>query len=142
MTSTLASLNTFSSGNITFTATTIVLTRTVAESFLAPICTWDAARPLGALTGNGVQVSYSTGNATTQVTFVNSAQSQNPLTITNPSTGVYVIRGIKTVVDWNASLATVTPAAGNTGNINLTATVTNTNSAAGNFVLAVTGVPV
>jgi hypothetical protein len=142
MTSTLAQLNTFSSGNITFTADTIRLDRTVGQGFFAPICTWEAARTLGNLTGNGVQVSYSTGNATTVVSFPSSAQSQNPLTVTNPSSGVYVIKGIKTVVDWNASLATVTPAVGNTGNIAFTSTVTNTNSAAGNFVLAVVGVPV
>jgi hypothetical protein len=144
MTSTLAQLNTFSSGNVTFTADTIALDRTVGSSFLAPICTWEAARQLGNLTGNGVQVVYEHQfGANVVVTFPSSGQSMNPLTITSgPSSLVKTISGMKTIVDWNASLATVTPPVGDTGNVVLKVTVTNTNSAAGDFVLSVIGVPV
>jgi hypothetical protein len=79
--------------------------------------------------------------ANTTVAFNSTGLSQNPLTVTNPSTGVYEIKGILTIEDYNSAVATVNPPVGYTGNVAYSATFTNTNSAAGNFVLSFVGVP-
>jgi hypothetical protein len=88
------------------------------------------------------KVSYNVSAvANTTVAFNSTGLSQNPLTVTNPSTGVYVIKGILTIEDYNSAVATVNPPVGYTGNVAYSATFTNTNSAAGNFVLSFVGVP-
>lgn len=139
----LSALNTYSGSNVAFTVTTQVVERTVGESFVSPYLTWDAVRFLGELTGNGIQVSYNVSTvASTTVTFVNTGSANNPLTVTNPSTGVYVVAGILDVIDYIAAVAQINPPPGETGTVAYTATYTNTNTAAGNFVVAYTGTPV
>lgn len=136
---TLAALNTYASGNVTFTVNTIVFDRGTGNTFVSPIPTWTPLSQLGNLTGNGVQASYNMGATGITVSFPQSGSSENPLTITNPSTGVYNIKGILTILDYNASLATMTLPGGFTGNANYTATYTNTNTSAGDFVVSFTG---
>lgn len=141
--SSLADLNSYASGNVTFTVDTILVDRTVGSSFVSPNLTWIPVQQLGNLTGNGVQITYDVSAvANTTVTFTQSGSSENPLTITNPSAGVYVIKGILTIIDYNASIATINPPVAYSGNVNYTAAYVNTNSAAANFNVPFIGVPV
>jgi len=139
MTTTLAALNTYASSNVVFTVNTIVFDRGTGNTFVSPAPTWVPLSQLGNLTGNGVQASYNTGSTGITVSFPNSSSSENPLTITNPSTGVYNVKGMLTIIDYNAALATMTLPSGFTGNANYSATYTNTNSSAGDFVVSFTG---
>lgn len=142
MSTTLAALNSYSSGNVTFTADTIVFDRTVGSNFLSPVMTWIPVQQLGNLTGNGVQISYNVSSvANTTVSFNSTGLADNTLTVTNPSTGVYVIKGILNIVDYNAAAATINPPIAYSGNVTYSATYTNTNTSAGNFVLSLVGVP-
>lgn len=139
----LANLNTYSGSAVTFTVDTQSVDRTVGASFSSPFMTWDTVRSLGPLTGNGVQVSYDvTGVANTTVTFPSSGNANNTLIITNPSTGVYVIKGMLDVVDYIAAQAQINPPVGETGFVAYTATYTSTNSVTGNFVVSFIGTPV
>jgi hypothetical protein len=141
----LEELNTYSSQAVYFTADTTVVPRTVAQNFISPYMTWTPIRQLGNLTGNGAQVSYNVGNVgNTTVQFNSTAQSANPLTVTSPTTGVYVIKGILEQQDYFAAVATIVPQVGNTGNVAYTATYTNTNNAGAlqpTFVVSYVGVP-
>jgi hypothetical protein len=139
---TLTELNTFSADGLTFNCNAQIVARTIGSSFVAPQMTWEVIRALGPLTSTGVRVSFNTGTANTTVTFPASGQSTNPLTITNPSAGVYVISGIINILDYNASQGQVNPQVGNTGNVAYSVTYTNVNSATGDFVVPYTGVPV
>lgn len=139
---TLSSLNSYSSNSVTFTVDTIIVDRTVGDTFVSPTLTWIPVSQLGALTGNGVQITYDVSAvANTTVSFDSTGNSSNPLTVTNPSTGVYVIRGILNVLDYNASLATIHPPVSVTGNVAYSATYVNTNTASGNFFVSLIGVP-
>jgi hypothetical protein len=137
----LANLNTYSSGNIAFTVNTQTIDRTIGQNFDSPLISWEIARTLGNLTGNGLQSSYLVTSSNTSIQFNNTGNSDNPLTVTNPSANLYVIRGILNIIDWNASQATVVVSPGYTGNVTYTTTYTNTNSAAGNFIVDYVGVP-
>jgi hypothetical protein len=140
--SSLEVLNAYASQPVYFTANTILVDRTVGSNFISPTPTWIPIQQLGPATGDGVKVSYNvSGVANTTVAFNSTGLSQNPLTVTNPSTGVYEIKGILTIEDYNSAVATVNPPVGYTGNVAYSATFTNTNSAAGNFVLSFVGVP-
>lgn len=140
--SSLSVLNSYASQAVTFTVNTIIVDRTVGSNFFSPTPTWIPIQQLGPVTGFGVQVSYNVSAvANTTVSFNSTGLSQNPLTVTNPSTGVYVIKGIKTIEDFNSAVARINPPVGYTGNVGYSATYTNTNSAAGNFVLSFVGVP-
>lgn len=135
-------LNSYASQSVFFTVDTISVPRTVGQSFVSPILTWIPVSQLGNLTGNGVQVTYDVSAvAGTTVTFVSAAQSDNPLTITNPSSGVYVIRGILNVLDYNAAMATINPPSVYTGNVAYSAAYVNTNGGTGNFNVSFVGVP-
>lgn len=137
----LANLNTYSSGNVSFTVDTQIVDRPVGQNFDSPLISWEIVKTLGNLTGNGVQASYVVTSSNTSIQFNSTGNSDNPLTVTNPSTGVFVIRGILDVIDWNASVATVVVSPGYTGNVTYTTTYTNTNTATGNFIVDYVGVP-
>lgn len=143
--STLAALNSYASGNIAFTADTIVFDRSLAaygiDSFYSPMPTWIPISQLGNLTGYGVQVSFNMGTSNIVPNFPNQGTSDNPLTITNPSSGVYNIKGILNIIDYNAAQAVMVLPSGFTGNATYSATYTNTNTSAGNFVLSFVGTP-
>lgn len=142
----LEELNAYSSQAVFFTADTTQVDRTVGQNFFSPFMTWTPVRQLGNLTGNGVQISYNVSAvANTTVTFANVASANHTLSVTNPSTGVYVIRGILDQTDYLAAQARINPPVGNTGNIAYTATYTNTNNTGAqppNFVVSYVGVPV
>jgi hypothetical protein len=137
----LSDLNSYSSNDITFTVDTTIIDRELGESFTSPVLTWQPVRQLGSLTGSGIQITYDVSATTgATVTFPNSAQSNNSLTITNPSTGVYVISGILDVVDYNAAQAVINPPVAFADPVDYSATYENTNSAASDFVVAFSGV--
>jgi hypothetical protein len=140
--STLTDLNNYASGNVEFTITTVEFDRGSGNTFQSPLISWVPVSQLGNLTGNSVQIQYDMW-ANTTVSFPNAGDAQETLIIANPSAGVYTIKGIRTFVDYNASLATVTPPAGYAGNVPYQVTYTNTNNAAGeaNFVVDYVGVP-
>lgn len=137
--SSLEVLNAYASQPVYFTVDTIVFDRDAGNTFVSPTPTWIPVSQLGSLTGNGVQISYNTGVSNIAVSFPNSGASENPLTVTNPSTGVYNVKGILTIIDYNAAQATLTLPSGFTGNANYSATFTNTNTAAANLVVSFTG---
>lgn len=125
--STLTDLNTYSAGNITYDGGNIITARSVGGNFFVPLCTFDLARAIGPLTGNGIQVNYEVAADGTVITFTNTGSSINTLTTQESPTDNFKIYGMKNPVDFAASIARCDPPAGNTGNVVITVTVTNTN---------------
>jgi hypothetical protein len=125
--STLTELNTYSAGNIEYDGGNIITARSVGGNFFVPICTFDLARAIGPLTGNGIQVNYEVAADGTVITFVNTSNSINPLTTAESPTDNFKISGMRNPVDFAASIARCDPPSGNTGNVTITVTVTNTN---------------
>ena len=141
----ISQLNAFSSGSVSFTVDTITTPRTVGQSFDSPVVAWPPVRQLGELTGQGVRITYNVANvANTTVTFPSVASSINPLTTSNPSTGVYVIQGIIEAQDYLAAQARINPPVGFANTVTYTANVINTNNVSatsGYFFLSINGVP-
>ena len=140
---TLSQLNSFSSNSVAFTADTQTFSRgAVGTNFTSPVLTWIPVQQLGPPIGFGAQISYNVSAvANTTVTFDSVGSADNPLTVTTPATGVYVIKGIRTIIDYNAAAATVRPPVGFAGTVNYSATYTNVNTAVGNFVVSYVAVP-
>lgn len=136
-----ADLNTYSQTTITFTIPEQqVNLASATASFASPYVTWDYVRSLGALTGNGVSITYDVSSSTgATVAFNSTSFSNNTLTTTNPSTGVYVISGILDVIDYISAEATITPDASNTANISYDSVYQNDNSV-GNITVDYLGV--
>lgn len=140
--STLEVLNAYASQAVYFTVDNIVFDRTVGTNFISPILTWIPVSQMGNLTGNGIQITYDVSSvANTTVAFNSTALADNTLTVTNPSTGVYVIKGILNIVDYNAAVATVTPPVSYSGNSTYTASYVNTNGGTATFNVSLVGVP-
>ena len=138
--STLTQLNTFTEGDIVFTADTVIIDRTVGNTFQHIPVTWNAVRTLGNLTGTGVQLTYQTQTANVTISFPDSAYSFNTLSISTVG-NVTTVGNIKHVLDYNAARATFN--AGNiAGNVNYTVAHINTNDLAGNINVSYVGVPV
>lgn len=139
--SSFTDLNTYSASSLTFTVDTTTVDRTLGADFISPILTWQPVRQLGALTGSGVEISYDVSAVGgTTVDFPYSGSANNSLTITNPSTGVYVISGILDIIDYNAAQAVIEPPVAYSGAVDYEVTYTNTNSGASDFVVAFSGV--
>lgn len=97
-------------------------------SFTSPNITWEMARTLGPLTGQGVSITYDVSESPgTTVSFNNTAASTNTLSVLNPGPGLYEISGILTVVDYAAAIAEITPDPSNTGDVSYQIQYENTN---------------
>ena len=127
--STLTELNTYSAGNVAYLGGDIIVPRTVGGNFFVPLPSFDLARAIGPLTGNGIQINYQVASDGTVISFVNTSQSINTLTTEENPTDNFKIRGMKNPVDFAASIARCDPPSGNNGNVTITVTVTNTNVA-------------
>lgn len=138
--SSLTQLNTFSEQDIVYTANTVVIDRTVGNTFRHQPVTWDYVRTLGELTGTGVQITYTITTSGVTISFPDSAYSYNALDI-NTVGNVTTVGNIKHVLDYNAARALVNPGA-LTGNITYTVEHINTNDLSGNIIVDYVGVPV
>lgn len=136
-----ADLNTYSATTIDYDIPTqsVPLDSATAE-FTAPVATWELIRGLGSLTGNGVSLTYNVSSSVgATVSFDNTSLSNNTLTTTNPSTGVYTVSGILDIVDYVAAQGNITPDASNTANISYSILYENDN-ASGNINIDYLGV--
>jgi len=137
--SSLTQLNTFAQNTIVFTADTVTIEHQTGNSFQHVPVTWNAVRTLGALSGTGVQVTYTlTGN--TLITFPDSGFATHTLTI-NTVGSVTTVGNILDVLDYNAARPVINPN-GQPGNIAYTAAHQNTNNLSGNINVEYSGVPV
>jgi hypothetical protein len=138
----LGDLNTFSAGNVTYTANVVTINRTVGLTFEHVPVAWNTVRTFGNLTGNGIQLTFAANTATTvNFTFPNSSFATHTLSITTGS-NTAVVSGILDILDYNAARAVVNPTVGETGNVTYTVTTINTNNLAGNIAVDYRGVPV
>lgn len=114
-----ADLNTFSQTSIDYDIPTqTVYLDSATATFAAPVATWELIRGIGSLVGNSVSVTYDVSSSSgASVAFNNTSLSNNTLTVTNPSTGVYKISGILDVIDYVAAQGDITPDASNTANV-------------------------
>lgn len=134
----LTQLNTFSQGNVTFASDLVEIDFASGNSFRHVPVTWNAVRTLGALTGTGVQITYTlTGN--TLISFPDSSFATHTLSI-NTVGNVTTVGNILDVLDYNAARALINPN-GQTGNINYTVAHINTNNLLGNINASFRGVP-
>ena len=98
------------------------------QAFTSPTATWELVRTLGALTGEGVSVTYDVSESPgTTVSFDNTGSSTHTLAVQNPATGLYVISGILTAVDYAAARAEIVPSSTNTADVNYKIIYKNTN---------------
>tara|TARA_R110000803_G_C11963461_1_gene318965 strand:- start:393 stop:818 length:426 start_codon:yes stop_codon:yes gene_type:complete len=128
--STFDELNTYSQTTVDYAIPQqSIALATATGAFTAPIVNWEMVRTLGALTGLGVNITVDVSASTgAVVTFPNSSLSNNTLTVTNPSTGVYTISGILDVIDFVSAQATITPDAGNSADVDYDVVYANDNS--------------
>lgn len=136
-----ADLNTYSSTTINYTIPEQQISLgNATASFNSPYLTWNLVRTLGPLTGNGVSITYDVSSSTgATIAFNSTSFSNNTLTTTNPSTGVYTVSGILDIIDYISAEATITPDALNTANISYDAVYENDN-AVGNITVDYLGV--
>lgn len=152
MPATIASLNTYAASNVAYDTNTEVFLKNdiryqipSSNNFFAPLPSWNLIRTIGPLTGDAVVITYDvTGTAGTTVSFnlatanVDEGGPNHTLTVTNPSTGVYVISGIIDAKDYSASKATIEPTSPS-GNVNYQVTYDNDNVAVGQIVVDYVG---
>jgi len=138
----LSDLNTFSAGNVTYTANVVTINRTVGQTFEHVPVAWNTVRTFGNLSGNGIQLTFAANTATTvNFTFPSSSFATHTLSITTGS-NTAVVSGILDILDYNAARAVVNPTVGEAGNVTYTVTTINTNNLAGNIAVDYRGVPV
>ena len=137
----IADLNTFSGTTLTYTIPEQqVSLANATASFNSPYLTWNWVRSLGSLTGNGVSITYDVSSSTgATIAFNSTSFSNNTLTTTNPSTGVYTVSGILDIIDYISAEATITPDASNTANISYDVVYENDN-VTGNITVDYLGV--
>jgi hypothetical protein len=138
----LSDLNTFSAANVTYTANVVTIDRSVGNVFQHVPVAWNTVRTFGALTGNGITLTFAANTATTvNFTFPSSAFATHTLSITTAA-NTAVVSGILDILDYNAARAQVNPTVGEAGNVTYTVTTINTNNLAGNIAVDYRGVPV
>ena len=128
--SSIAALNSYSQTAVNYTiiAQEISLASPTAK-FTSDRANWELIRTLGELTGDGVVIEYDvSGSAGATVAFENIALANNTLTVTNPSSGHYIISGILDIIDYTCAEANITPGGGNSTNVDYQVTYSNDNN--------------
>lgn len=139
---TFTELNTYSQTSVDYETIDQQISIANGVQFTTTVPTWEFVRTLGSLTGNGVAMTYDVSSTTNaSVSFPNSGDSNNTLTVTNPSTGVYTISGILDIIDYTAAVGNIVPDSGHTGNVTYSITATNDNVANVEIVIDYVGTP-
>lgn len=138
---TLTALNSYADDPQVFYPDTVVIDRTVGNTFRHQPVTWNLVRTFGPLTGTGVQLTYSIDTANVTISFPDSAFATHTLAI-NTVGNVTTVGNILDVLDYNAARAQFTPAGSVTGNVTYTVAHINTNDLSGNINVGYVARPV